>query len=402
MPHPSSPAAPGVGFVAKDPWHPAMRREHHLARELVRRGLPVRFVQAPADAGRLRTDPRNWGQHVGVARFRTVAPRIEVTERSTLLPGSRGRVAERVDAALLGRFLRRSGWDEALTVFALPWEWRAARLLPGRRVFDCTDDWARLLPHARSLPDQLRRIADEADEVVVVNRVLADLFPGRTAVVVPNGADETLLREPRTALRRRDRHAVYVGSVAERFDVDLVRAVLDALPDWTLTVYGQLVFPQRARAAADRFHALERALPGRFNYHGLVSRDRLAEVLDTATVALVPDVAARARGQSSMKLLDYCSRGVPVVATAGHVELAGEVPPHTALVAGPDEMVDALLAAAAEPAWYAEDRVAWAAARTWRRRTDAWLDVTLPGAAAPAEAPDAPESVERTQEESAA
>lgn len=380
MPHPRTPAA-GVGFVAKDPWHPAMRREHHLARELVRRGMPVRFVQAPADVGRLRTDPRNWWQHVGRARFRTVAPRIEVTERSTLLPGSRGGSAERLDAALLATFLRRSGWDPALSVFTLPWEWRAARSLPGRRVFDCTDDWARVLPHARGLPDQLRRIADEADEVVVVNPVLAGLFPGRDPVVIPNGTDEALLGETRAGVGRRQRHAVYVGSIGERFDVDLVRSVLLALPDWTLAVHGQLVFPQRARAAADRFHALERELPGRFTYRGLLTRDRMGEVLDAATAALVPDVAGRAWGQSSMKLHDYCCRGVPVVATTGHLEHAGDVPPHTALVDGPDEMADALRTAADEPASYAEDRIAWAAARTWRRRTDDWLDATVPGLA---------------------
>jgi nitrite reductase (NADH) large subunit len=51
-----------------------------------------------------------------------------------------------------------------LSVFMLPWEWRAARELGGRVVFDCTDDWARLLPQARGLPDQLRRIADAADK----------------------------------------------------------------------------------------------------------------------------------------------------------------------------------------------------------------------------------------------
>jgi glycosyltransferase involved in cell wall biosynthesis len=208
-----------------------------IAGHLVRRGMPVRFVQAPADARRLRTDPGNWWAHLRQARFQSVAPGVTVTERSTVRPGLRGPVAERLDAGLLGSFLRRSGWDPALSVFMLPWDWRAARGLGGRLVFDCTDDWARLLPHARGLPGQFRRIADEADEIVVVNPVLADLFPGRTPVVVPNGTDEALLTAPRTA-ERIDRHAVYVGSISERFDVDLVRAVLAALPDWTLTVHG--------------------------------------------------------------------------------------------------------------------------------------------------------------------
>nr|WP_246405478.1 hypothetical protein [Modestobacter versicolor] len=288
----------------------------------------------------------------------------------------RNGLAERADAGLLRSFLRRSGWDPALSVFMLPWEWRAARGLGGRVVFDCTDDWARLLPQARGLGDQLRRIADEADEVVVVNQVLADLFPGRTPVVVPNGADETLLTAPQT-VERRARHAVYVGSISDRFDVDLVRAVLTALPDWTLTVHGQLVFPLRAQAARERFLALEQDLGGRFRHAGLLPRERLADVLDAATVALVPDVASIALGQSSMKTYDYCARGVPVVATAGHLEHSSDAPPHATVVRGAAEMAAAMVAAADEPVGHAKERIDWAAERTWDRRTDAWLDAAL-------------------------
>jgi glycosyltransferase involved in cell wall biosynthesis len=343
-----------------------------IARQLVRRGLPVRFVQAPADVRRVRTDPANWWRHLRRARYQTVAPGITVTERSTLQPGLRNRAAERLDAGLLGSFLRRSDWDPELSVFMLPWEWRAARRLPGRVVFDCTDDWARLLPHARGLGDQLRRIADEADEVVVVNHVLAELFAGRTPVVVPNGTDETLLTAPRT-VDRRERHAVYVGSISERFDVDLVRAVLAALPDWTLSVHGQLVFPLRAHAARDRFLALGAEFPGRFRYDGLLARGRLPDVLDGAAVALIPDVASIARGQSSMKTYDYCARGIPVVATAGHLEHSSDAPPHTAVVDGAAEMAAAMVAVADEPLGHAKERIDWAAERTWDRRTDAWL-----------------------------
>ena len=368
--------AGAVGFLAKDPWHPAIRRQQMIARELVRRGRPVDLVQAPADWRRLRTDPGNWGRHLLRARYAPAEPGVRVTERSTLLPGSGGPLAERLDAGLLDRFLRRSGWDPELTVLMLPWDWRGARRLGGRVVFDCTDDWARLLPHARGLPDQLRRIAAEADEVIVVNPVLARLFPGREPVVVPNGTDEDLLRAPRTVPRER-RHGVYVGSVAERFDVDLVRGVLRELPDWTISVHGQLVFPDRARAAAERFRALEAESEGRLTYCGPISRDRLPAVLDAATVGLLPDVADRALGQSSMKSYDYAARGLPLVATAGHLEHSAEIPPHTAIVSGADEMALAMRAAAAEPPALARERRNWAATRTWSRRTDTWLAAAL-------------------------
>ena len=387
-------AAPsvGVGFLAKDPWAPAFRREQMIARQLVRRGMEVRFVQAPADWRRLRTDPGNWARHVGRASWASPLPGVTVTERSTVLAGHRNPLAERLDAALLSRFLHRSHWAPELTVSMLPWEWRATRQLAGRRVFDCTDDWTRLLPQARGLPDQLRRVADEADEVVVVNEVLAGLFPGRSPLVVPNGTDEELLREPRVA-ERAERSAVYVGSIAGRFDVELVRGVLGALPDWTLTVYGQLVFSDRERPAAERFQALAADFPGRFSHRGVLPRDRLADVLDAATVALLPDVADRALGQSSMKSYDYCARGLPIVATAGHLEHSNDLPPHTAVVSGPDEMAAAVLAAAEEPADRAAVRTAWAADRTWDRRTDAWLAACLGGAVQPGGLRPGPRSV---------
>ncbi|MPQ99076.1 hypothetical protein GB931_14320 [Modestobacter sp. I12A-02628] len=363
--------------MAKDPWHPAIRREHRIATELVRRGMPVDFVQAPADVHRVVRDPGNWAGHLARARWAEAAPGVRVTERSTVLPGHRHRLAEQLDAGLLAGFLRRSGWAPQLSVLLFPWDWRAARRLGGQRVFDCTDDWARLLPRARGLPDQLRRIADEADEVVVVNGVLGELFPGRRPVVVPNGTDEALLAAPRSTPRRA-RHAVYVGSIAERFDVDLVRAVLTRLPDWTVHAYGQLVFPQSARAAAARFAALEAETGGRFRYLGELRREELPAVLDGASAGLVPDVAARALGQSSMKTYDYSSRGLPVVATAGHLEHSSDPPPHAYVVDGAAATAEALVAAGEEPAGWAAERVAWAAARTWRHRTDAWLAAALP------------------------
>ena len=92
---------------------------------------------------------------------------------------------------------------------------------------------------------------------------------------------------------------------------------------------------------------------------------------------MLASALSRTVGQSSMKTYDYSARGVPVVATAGHLERSGDAPPHTYVVDDAAEMVAAMVAAAEEPAGCAEDRIAWAAERTWDRRTAAWLEATL-------------------------
>jgi hypothetical protein len=92
-------------------------------------------------------------------------------------------------------------------------------VVPGSTVTECST----LQPGLR------HRLADAADEMVVVNQVLADLCPGRAPVVVPDGTDEALLAAPQTAERLK-RHAVYVGSISERFDVDLVRPCSPRFP----------------------------------------------------------------------------------------------------------------------------------------------------------------------------
>jgi hypothetical protein len=94
-------------------------------------------------------------------------------------------------------------------------------------------------------------------------------------------------------------------------------------------------------------------------------------------VGLLPDVAGIALGQSSMKTYDYCARGVPIVATAGHLEHSSDAPPHAYVAGSAEEMAAAMVAATDEPAGSAKERIDWASERTWARRTDAWLDATL-------------------------
>ena len=72
---------------------------------------------------------------------------------------------------------------------------------------------------------------------------------------------------------------------------------------------------------------------------------------------------------------DTCTRTLPAGRTGRRGHRAVDRPARAA--ARPGGADQALLAAAGEPTRYATERTAWAAARTWDRRTDRWLAAAL-------------------------
>jgi hypothetical protein len=70
----------------------------------------------------------------------------------------------------------------------------------------------------------------------------------------------------------------------------------------------QLVFPAGAGGPGAVPSTCGRTPVAGFRHEGLISRERLPEMLDAAAVASIPDVTSIAWGQSSMKTYDYCAR----------------------------------------------------------------------------------------------
>jgi Glycosyl transferases group 1 len=319
-------------ICSKSTWSPSIRREHAVARSAAQDGHPVVFIERPLDV-RAIGSRRALGAWLGGFRPQgtPVATRIEVMRQSTVVPGHRSALAQSLDAVRLGRALRAAGGTGRRVVVATqPWQWPAVATAPAaRRVFDCADDWRLLIPGRAEQIDALyRRIATEADALVLTSSELAAAFAGGEVTVVGNGAGDELMSAPSAPVPDQ-RRMLYAGTLSERFDSPFLMAVLERLPDWSLELYGECQYAGHGREPGPDLAALLGRFAQRARWYGPVERDQLAGVLDRARVLIAPQRAALSRGQDSMKLYDYAARDRPIVCTPGalgsrsHIEGAG-------------------------------------------------------------------------------
>jgi hypothetical protein len=359
---------------SKSAWHPPVRREHAWATIAAELGHPVVFLAAPLDARELQHGrARTWFEGLGGGQEETISSMLVVKQRSTFVPGHRNALAARVDSQLLRRALVRSTsvLATASVVCHWPWDWPAVAAAPARRrIFDMTDDWGELMPGRRARFARLyRRIAAEADEVIVVNPDLAERFPGREPLVIRNGVTQRMLDAPSEAVSART--LIYTGTLTPRFDAPLLQRVLEILPDWRLELVGECRYPGLGGAPSSELRRLLDLAP-RVAWHGPLAREQLTASLDRAAVAIVPNRREHSLGQDSMKLYDYAARGRPIVSTRWCDTLISDGPPHLALAESAEDFAAAILAAAIEPTTFAAQRRRWAAERTWIARWPAW------------------------------
>jgi glycosyltransferase involved in cell wall biosynthesis len=364
---------PTLIICSKSPWSPAIRREHALAQLAAERGHRVAFIEQPRDVRALTSDDRSsWLRSLaGGTEKRCVAGGIEVMPRATIVPAHRGRLGLEIESAQLRRIVSRYG--AGTVVATVPWQWPALAPLRGyRRVFDCADDWSVLLHRRRAaIREQYRRIAAQADAVIVVNRQrLAPLFEAQSVAVVPNGTSRELLAPPLAPSPENDVIA-YAGTLSERFDAPLVAGMLERLAGWRLEIYGESRYARRAERPGPELRRLLASFPDRIAWHGAVERTELAARLDAARVLVVPH---RRRGVTGdiMKLYDYAARGRPIVSTRWGTPRSEDRPPGVRLADTPEAFAEAVREAAAEVPEAARELREWAEARSWEARWPAW------------------------------
>jgi glycosyltransferase involved in cell wall biosynthesis len=366
-------------LCSKSPWIPAIRREHALAGAAKARGHDVMFIEQPRDVRWLRElGAGAWVSQLSGRRRRGDDGGVEVVARTTFVPPHRGSAAQVAESALLRRVLRACDRPEVAVVATTPWQWPAvSRLTRARKVFDCADDWAMLIPDRRAVIAQmLDRVGFEADAVIADTPWLASLFARPDVAVVRNATNDRLLATPLSDPPE-TRSMAYAGTLSERLDVELLSVLLSALADWRLDLYGECRYSGYREQPAPELGRLLAEFPGRIAWHGPVDREELASRLDGARVLLLPHRRRGAVRGDSMKLYDYAARGRPIVSTIWEDGLRETAPPGTSFADGAEEFVEAVARALDDDPQGASLRRAWAEANTWTSRWDAWAQAAF-------------------------
>jgi len=316
-----------VGFNDWD--NEVWTNQHHLMARLAAAGNRVLFIESLGlrrpnlGSGR---DLRRIGRRLrrGLARPREVDG---VTVLSPLVLPLHSSAAVR---ALNARLLRAASWLAARRMhLGAPVLWGYVpqaevlvdTLTPGLVIYHCVDDIAvQDGIDAASFAAAERRFAARADLVIASSPALADRMRTMSSHVLyapnvddthhfasallPATVDQSISALPRPRI-------VFVGAIAaKKLDLDLLAAIADARPAWTLALVGPIGLGDPSTDVS--------ALAARANVHLLGARPqaRLPEVLRGATVGLIPYRRSRlTESIFPMKVYEYLAAGLPVVAT---------------------------------------------------------------------------------------
>ena len=255
---------------------------------------------------------------------------------STHVIGPLDPVVWRVVARRLSAYLGGHVTNRAIVVAAPLWTPAAVRLSAGRRGFDAVDDW-REHSSARTAVTRSAQgytLLPRFDVVTAVAAPLAESLSreaGRNVVHVGNGVDVAAYRDvaPADLPGLPDEpFAVYVGTVEQRVDMDLLLRTAERVP---VVVAG----PAEGAVA-------ERLRGGAARWLGPVPVGDVPALLKRASVGLLPHIPGPfTASMDPMKLLEYLASGLPVVTTLP--SLAATSPRVTA--AAPDAFVGAVEAA---------------------------------------------------------
>ena len=396
-PAPAGGRLPGIVCLSWDPWSTLWKRKQRLLFELARSGrsprtlyvepaLPVTQIVEDLPGllvprGRhlrrcLRGAPTNLGHG-----FHLASPLWPWPWRRTF-PGL-DRANRRSFLRQLRRHIRSVGFPDGYVLWLYhPTQIDALDILGDEAelvVFDWTDDWPEALPddsgeaRRRALEKQQQELLRRVDVVFAVSQALEQRALACCPVVrhLPNATDPETFRPgdpatPAHPLTVRRPALVYLSQITERLDVDLVRRVARARPEWTVILAGPLACPP---TLLEPLRELANVILA-----GPLPYEEAAVLVAQADVCLLPHKEdALTRSLDPIKLYDYLATGRPIVTTAVamHPDLAGLV----RVASGPDAFIEAIDLALREPPSSAAKRREAARAHTWTARANEAADL---------------------------
>ena len=297
-------------------WTDLWTRKQRFMRQLARQGNRVLYIELQASLasfGLVRADPaRAWRWLSGA---REVEANLYVATLPLVLPGFQmslaiNRLNNLVLAPLLRRWLRQAGMSAPVLWTYTPYsESLVGRLGERLAIYDCVDEFtaSRGLVRAPIVAKMERRLLDRVGVTIVTHENLycSKATPYRPIYLIPNGAEvdhfgsasraDTPLAPDMATIP----HPVigFLGSVQYWIDMELLRYLALARPDWSLVLIGPV-----GRLA--RVSVVER-LP---NVHVLGRRpyEHLPSYLKGFDVCLNPyRVGELANNCSPLKLYEY-------------------------------------------------------------------------------------------------
>ncbi len=267
---------------------------HHLSRELAAQGHTVFHVSTPVSVAHriLRRGDADHRRASAMGPARDSDGVVHWIPR-TIVPAG---LAAGLDPKQIARGLEADYFDVVFLDQPLLWS-QNLRDITDKLIYRPTD----IYPGGTKAKLQRRAVADADGVCATSSEVLRRLdVKGHTpSLVLSNGVDYGHFRASASV---RERRAIYVGALDDRFDIDAVSSLAEAYPDWVFDLYGP----------GSKFSGLR--LPANVSLLGPTRYADLPRLLSTSSIGLLPlGQQVENLGRSPMKLYEYLASGLFVV-----------------------------------------------------------------------------------------
>lgn len=212
-------------------------------------------------------------------------------------------------AAQLKKALQRTGAKQYYLWSSLPSAvsvWK--RLKPIKSLYYCCDDFSGLTGVDHKWVSHLEHeLAEQASEIIVTNKALAQRFPQDKTHYLPHGVDFKWFSQSHQTPNDLPASPVagYYGSVANWLDQSLLAKVALALPNWNFAFVGPVSCDISALEKIPNIHFL-----------GTKPHKQLASYARNWDVSLIPFLdTPQIRGCNPLKLREYLATGNPILST---------------------------------------------------------------------------------------
>jgi glycosyltransferase involved in cell wall biosynthesis len=305
---------PDILFLPMTDWHTRIQRTQHLARAFAARGHRCFYLNPHLGREFPETYPFTHSP-----QLRELEPRIfELHVHLPLEPVFHERLLSAAESARISssimQVLDQAGSTRLVQILSFPTWAGVARQIREQRnatlVYDCHDVLSGFRNIAPEIVASEPAIFSDSDLVLFSAELLrehhkAEVKEGRS-LLVRNAVDENLLRKGITTSPAMERVAGYIGALDFWFDVDSMEQAARRHTNWKFVLVG--------RVEDARVHRL-RELPN-VEFTGEVAHSELPRLLAGFRIALIPFLRnSLTLGTNPIKLYEYFSYGLPVVAT---------------------------------------------------------------------------------------